>query len=203
MEASAAHLDHGHGHMPVANASAKVNREFFGMGLFIFSEVMLFASFFTAYFFIRVVQGQDWMPAGQELPVGVAAANSVILLSSSATMHWALEGIRHNNRAALKTGLVLTILLGATFLGVQISEYLHLGFLPKDSAQASAFFSLTGLHGAHVLVGLIILLVVTRRAFKGHYGPEKEKHWGVEVPGVYWHFVDVMWIFVFTTLYLL
>lgn len=203
MEASAAHLDHGHGHMPVANASAKVNREFFGMGLFIFSEVMLFASFFTAYFFIRVVQGQDWMPTGQELPVGVAAANSVILLSSSATMHWALEGIRHNNRAALKTGLVLTILLGATFLGVQISEYLHLGFLPKDSAQASAFFSLTGLHGAHVLVGLIILLVVTRRAFKGHYGPEKEKHWGVEVPGVYWHFVDVMWIFVFTTLYLL
>lgn len=203
MEASAAHLDHGHGHMPVANASAKVNREFFGMGLFIFSEVMLFASFFTAYFFIRVVQGQDWMPAGQELPVGVAAANFVILLSSSATMHWALEGIRHNNRAALKTGLVLTILLGATFLGVQISEYLHLGFLPKDSAQASAFFSLTGLHGAHVLVGLIILLVVTRRAFKGHYGPEKEKHWGVEVPGVYWHFVDVMWIFVFTTLYLL
>lgn len=203
MEASAAHLDHGHGHMPVANASAKVNREFFGMGLFIFSEVMLFASFFTAYFFIRVVQGQDWMPAGQELPVGVAAANFVILLSSSATMHWALEGIRHNNRAALKTGLVLTILLGATFLGVQISEYLHLGFLPKDSAQASAFFSLTGLHGAHVLVGLIILLVVTRRAFKGHYGPEKEKHWGVEVPGVYWHFVDVMWIIVFTTVYIL
>jgi len=110
MEASAAHLEHGHGHMPVANASAKVNRELFGMGLFIFSEVMLFASFFTAYFFIRVVQGQDWMPAGQELPVGVAAANSVILLSSSATLHWALEGIRRDNRAALKTGLVLTIL---------------------------------------------------------------------------------------------
>lgn len=197
-----AHAEH-HGHMPVANASATINREFFGMVLFIVSEIMLFASFFTAYFFIRVVQGEPWMPEGQELPVYVALANSAILFSSSATMHMALEGIKHNNRKALKTGLVLTVLLGATFLGVQISEYVHLGFLPKDSAQASVFFSLTGIHGAHVAVGLIILLTVTRRAFKGHYGPEKEKHWGVEIPGLYWHFVDVMWIFVFTSLYIL
>ncbi|MBI4897355.1 MAG: heme-copper oxidase subunit III [Actinobacteria bacterium] len=202
MEASTAHAE-SHGHMPVANASVEFNREKLGMLLFIFSEVMLFASFFTAYFFIRVVQGGEWMPAGQELPVGVAFANSAILFSSSATMHWALEGVRHNNRKALKAGLVLTILLGATFLGVQISEYAHLGFLPKDSAQATAFFSLTGLHGTHVAVGLIILCVVARRAFKGHYGPEKDKHWGVEIPGIYWHFVDVMWFFVFTSLYLL
>lgn len=197
-----AHAEH-HGHMPVANASATINREFFGMVLFIVSEIMLFASFFTAYFFIRVVQGEPWMPEGQELPVYVALANSAILFSSSATMHMALEGIKRNNRKALKTGLVLTVILGATFLGVQISEYVHLGFLPKDSAQASVFFSLTGIHGAHVLVGLIILLTVTRRAFKGHYGPEKDKHWGVEIPGLYWHFVDVMWIFVFTSLYIL
>lgn len=197
-----AHAEH-HGHMPVANASATINREFFGMVLFIVSEIMLFASFFTAYFFIRVVRGEPWMPEGQELPVYVALANSAILFSSSATMHMALEGIKRNNRKALKTGLVLTVILGATFLGVQISEYVHLGFLPKDSAQASVFFSLTGIHGAHVLVGLIILLTVTRRAFKGHYGPEKDKHWGVEIPGLYWHFVDVMWIFVFTSLYIL
>lgn len=189
--------------MPVANASAKINREYFGMVLFIVSEIMLFASFFTAYFFIRVVQGEPWMPEGQELPVYVAMANSAILFSSSATMHWALEGLKHNNRKAFKTGLVLTVILGATFLGVQISEYVHIGFLPKDSAQASVFFSLTGIHGAHVAVGLIILLTVTRRAFKGHYGPEKDKHWGVEIPGLYWHFVDVMWIFVFTSLYIL
>ncbi|MGB1584039.1 MAG: cytochrome c oxidase subunit 3 [Solirubrobacterales bacterium] len=130
-------------------------------------------------------------------------ANSAILFSSSATMHWALEGLKHNNRKAFKTGLVLTLILGSTFLGVQISEYVHLGFLPKDSAQASVFFSLTGIHGAHVAVGLIVLATVTRRAFKGHYGPEKDKHWGVEIPGLYWHFVDVMWVFVFTSLYLL
>lgn len=203
MEAgSAAHAEH-HGHMPVANASAKINREYFGMVLFIVSEIMLFASFFTAYFFIRVVQGEPWMPEGQELPVYVAMANSAILFSSSATMHWALEGLKHNNRKAFKTGLVLTLILGTTFLGVQISEYVHLGFLPKDSAQASVFFSLTGIHGAHVAVGLIVLATVTRRAFKGHYGPEKDKHWGVEIPGLYWHFVDVMWVFVFTSLYLL
>lgn len=189
--------------MPVAHASANINREFFGMVLFIVSELMLFASFFTAYFFIRVVQGQPWLPEGQELPVYIALANSAILLSSSLSMHWALEGIKHNNRLALKSGLVVTILLGATFLGIQVNEYVNLGFLPKDSAQASVFFSLTGLHGAHVAVGLIILIVVAVRAFRGHYGPEKEKHWGVEIPGIYWHFVDVMWIFVFTTLYVL
>ena len=200
--ASAAHAD-THGHMPVANASASINRELFGMMIFIASELMLFGSFFTAYFFIRFVQGDPWLPKGQNLPVYVALANSAILFSSSATMHWALEGIKHNNRKALKVGLVLTILLGATFLGVQISEYVHLGFLPKNSAQASVFFSLTGLHGAHVAVGLILLCVVARRAFKGHYGPEKKDHWGVEIPGIYWHFVDVMWLFVFTSLYLL
>lgn len=201
--ATAAHADagHDHGHMPEANASISTNRELVGMGLFIFSEIMLFGAFFTAYFFIRVVQHQPWMPDGQELPVWVAAANSVILLSSSVTMHWALEGIKRNNRKALKAGLMLTILLGATFLGIQINEYVHLGFLPKDSAQASVFFSLTGIHGAHVAIGLIILLTVARRAFKGHYGPEKKDHWGVEIPGVYWHFVDAVWVVVFLTLY--
>jgi cytochrome c oxidase subunit 3 len=199
MEAHAA----DHGHMLEAHQSSKVNREWLGMVLFISSELMLFGSFFMAYFFIRVVQGDPWMPEGQDLPIYVALANSVILFSSSATMHWATTGIKRNNRKALKVGLVLTILLGATFFGIQLSEYFHLGFLPKDSAQASVFFSLTGLHGAHVVIGLIILLVVANRAFKGHYGPEKEKHWGVEIPGLYWHFVDVMWLFVFTTLYLL
>lgn len=199
MEAHAA----DHGHMLEANQSSKVNREFLGMVLFIASEFMLFASFFMAYFFIRVVQGDPWMPEGQELPIYVAMANSVILFSSSGTMHWALESLKHNNRKGFKAGMVLTLLLGTTFFGIQISEYVHLGFLPKDSAQATVFFSLTGLHGVHVVVGLLLLLSVTWRAFKGHFGPAKEDHWGVEVPGLYWHFVDVMWIFVFTTLYLL
>lgn len=199
MEAHAAE----HGHLLEPHQSAKVNREWLGMVLFITSEVMLFGSFFMAYFFIRVVQGDPWMPEGQHIPVYIALANSAILFSSSATVHWATTGIKRNNRAALKAGLVLTILLGTAFFGVQVSEWVHLGFLPKDSAQWSVFFSLTGLHGFHVLVGLIMLCFVAHRAFRGHYGPEKDKHWGVEVPALYWHFVDAMWLIVFTTLYVL
>lgn len=198
-----AHAAEQGGHMLEANESAKVNRNWLGMVLFVTSELMLFGSFFMAYFFIRVVQGDPWMPDGQSMPVYIALANSAILLSSSATMHWAVMGIKKNNRKALKAGLVLTLLLGATFFAIQISEYVHLGFLPKDSAQWSVFFSLTGLHGFHVFVGLCILLAVTNRAFRGHYGPDQEDHWGVEVPALYWHFVDALWILVFTTLYIL
>lgn len=197
-----AHDDHGaHGHPIEAHNSSRLHRETFGMLIFIVSEIMLFGSFFMAYFFIRVVNGEEWMPPGQELPVWVAFANSAILISSSFTLHWASHGIKTGNRVALKAGLVMTILLGATFLGIQINEYVSLGFAPAASAQASVFFSLTGIHGAHVLVGLIILITVAVRAFRGHYSPES--HHGVEVPGIYWHFVDVMWIFVFTSLYVL
>src|SRR6266540_1619296 len=116
------------------------------MLLFIASEVMLFGSFFTAYFFIRVVNGYAWPPEGFELPKFVAGVNTAILITSS-------------------------------------------------------FFCLTGLHGAHVFVGLTILLFATIRAFRGHFSAEH--HYGVEIPGIYWHFVDVMWIVVYTTVYLL
>jgi cytochrome c oxidase subunit 3 len=205
MEATTASAEHSHGdhrgHPIEAHHSSTVNREKFGMLIFIFTEIMLFGSFFMAYFFIRVSNGAPWMPEGQELPVQIAAFNTIILFSSSMTLHWALHGIRTNNRSALKAGLIMTIALGACFLGVQINEYAHLGFAPAASAQASVFYSLTGIHGAHVLVGLIILCVVLNRALKGHYS--SEQHWGVEVPGIYWHFVDVMWFFVFTTLYVL
>ncbi len=200
MEATTATTEHAHGPIE-ANHSSRINRELAGMLIFIFTEVMLFGAFFMAYFFIRVADGQAWMPPDQELPVNVAAFNTVILFSSSFTLHWALTGIKNNNRSALKAGLIATIALGACFLGIQINEYVELGFLPHDSAQASVFFALTGLHGAHVAIGLIILAVVLTRALRGHYSPEK--HYGVEVPGVYWHFVDAMWFFVFTTLYIL
>jgi cytochrome c oxidase subunit 3 len=94
-------------------------------------------------------------------------------------------------------------MLGATFLFIQINEYVHLGFAPRDSAQGTIFYGLTGLHGAHVFVGLCLLSFATIRAFRGHFGPEAENHLGVEVPGIYWHFVDIMWIIVYTTVYIL
>ena len=87
--------------------------------------------------------------------------------------------------------MLTTFLLGRTFLFVQINEYVHIGFAPHDIAQASVFYGLTGLHGAHVFIGLTLLAMVTVRSFRGHFSPEE--HRGVEVPGIYWHFVDVMW----------
>jgi cytochrome c oxidase subunit III len=191
-----------HEHMPEANVSSRVEAQFLGMLLFIISEVMLFGAFFTAYFFIRVVAESGWFPIeGVELPVAIAGVNTAILVSSSFTMHWALEGARNENRNAMKVGLLTTSLLGLTFLTIQINEYVHLGFAPHDSAQGTIFYGLTGLHGAHVFVGLTLLTFATIRAFRGHF--TAKEHRGVEVPGIYWHFVDVMWIFVYSTIYVL
>lgn len=191
-----------HAHPPAANVSSRVDARVLGILLFIASEVMLFGSFFTAYFFVRVVnQAPEWPPEGFHLPVFVAGINSAILLTSSFTMHWALQSIKRGNRAGLQAGLVLTLLMGVTFLATQISEYARIGFTPADHAFGTIFFGLTGLHGAHVFVGLTLLLFATIRAFRGHYSPEH--HHGVEVPGIYWHFVDIMWIVVYTTVYLI
>jgi cytochrome c oxidase subunit 3 len=196
----AAHDEH-HG-PPAANVSSRVEAQFLGMLLFIISEVMLFGAFFTAYFFIRVVADTGWFPVdGKELPKVIAGVNTAVLVSSSFTMHWALEGARRGNRRAMQVGLLTTALLGLSFLAVQINEYVHIGFAPSDNAQGTIFYGLTGLHGAHVFVGLTLLTMATTRAFRGHFTPKE--HRGVEVPGIYWHFVDVMWIVVYSTVYLL
>jgi cytochrome c oxidase subunit 3 len=186
---------------PAAHQSSRVSASVLGMLLFIASEVMLFGSFFTAYFFVRVVNGIDWPPKQFELPVFVAGVNTAILVTSSFTMHWALQSIKRGNRAGLKAGLLLTFLMGLVFLLTQAREYSRVGFAPHDGAFGTIFYSLTGLHGAHVFVGLSILLAMTIRAFRGHFSPEQ--HHGVEIGGIYWHFVDVMWIVVYSTVYLI
>ena len=171
------------------------------MLLFIMSEVMIFGAFFTAYFFIRIVTHDPWPAHGTAIPEAVAGVNTAILLSSSLTIHWALVSIKRGNRFGLKAGMVATFLLGLAFLSIQVNEYVHLGWAPQDSAQATVFYSLTGLHGAHVFIGLCALAIVSIRAFRGHYSPEH--HQGMEVPGIYWHFVDAMWIIVYTAVYVL
>jgi cytochrome c oxidase subunit 3 len=201
MEAAAHTVHEEHHGPPAANVSSRVEAQFLGMLLFIISEIMLFGAFFTAYFFIRVVGEADWPAQGEHLPVAIAGVNTAILLSSSFTMHWTLEGVRNENRNALKMGILTTFLLGLTFLTIQVNEYVHIGFAPADNAQGTIFYCLTGLHGAHVFIGLTLLAMVTIRAFRGHYSAKE--HRGVEVPGIYWHFVDIMWIFVFSTLYVL
>jgi cytochrome c oxidase subunit 3 len=194
--------DHGHAeHPPIANVSSRVDARVLGMLLFIASEIMLFGSFFTAYFFIRVSGGEPWPLPPFHLPVFIAGVNTAILITSSFTMHWALQSIKRGNRSGLQGGLVLTFLMGLTFLLTQITEYARVGFAPHDGAFGTIFYCLTGLHGAHVFVGLTILLFVTIRAFRGHFSPDH--HHGVEIGGIYWHFVDVMWIVVYSTIYIL
>jgi cytochrome c oxidase subunit III len=195
------HEDHGHDGPPPANRSSRVEPQLLGMLLFIISEIMVFGAFFTAYFFIRVAQNDPWPAPGMHLPVIPTLFNTLILVSSSFTMHWAETSIKRGNRFGLKAGILTTFLLGATFLFVQINEYANIGFAPQDSAQQTIFYSLTGLHGAHVTIGLMLLLFATIRSFRGHYTPEE--HRGIEVPGIYWHFVDAMWIVVYLTVYVL
>ena len=196
------HAGHAHG-PPIANKSSRLDATVLGMFLFIASEAMLFGAFFTAYFFVRVVnpEAQAWPLEPFHLPVYVAGVNTVVLVTSSFTMHWALQSIKRGNRAGLKAGLVLTLVMGTAFLVTQMIEYARVGFNPSDGAFGTIFFGLTGLHGAHVFVGLTLLSVATVRAFRGHYTPEH--HHGVEIPGIYWHFVDVMWIVVYATIYLI
>ncbi len=193
------HDDH-HG-PPAANRSSRVEPQLLGMLLFIISEVMVFGAFFTAYFFIRVANGDPWPAHGTTLPVVPTLFNTFILMSSSFTMHWAQTGIKNGNRFALKAGMLTTFLLGCTFLFLQINEYANIGFAPQDHAQGTIFYGLTGLHGAHVFIGLTLLLIVCIRSFRGHFTPEE--HRGVEIPGIYWHFVDVMWIVVYLTVYVI
>lgn len=206
MEAAAIPAAHGHGHddhhhgPPPANRSSRAEPAMLGMLLFIVSEIMIFGAFFTAYFFIRVVQDGAWMPEGNELPVAVAGVNTAILLSSSLTLHWAETSLKAGNRNGFKVGMLTTFLLGLTFLFIQVNEYIHIGFAPSDHAQGSIFYGLTGLHGAHVFIGLLLLGFVTLRAFRGHFSADD--HRGVEIPGIYWHFVDVMWIVVYTSIYI-
>ena len=198
----AAHAEsHAHHGPPAAHQSSRVDARVLGMFLFIASETMLFGSFFTAYFFVRVTAGTPWPGPDFHLPVFIAGVNTAILVTSSFTMHWALQSIKRGNRAGLQAGLLLTFLMGLAFLLTQAREYSRIGFATDDGAFATIFFGLTGLHGAHVFVGLTLLAVATVRAFRGHYTPEH--HHGVEIPGIYWHFVDVMWIVVYTTIYII
>jgi cytochrome c oxidase subunit 3 len=185
------------GYGPIGN----IDRVMVGLITFLASEVMLFGSFFTAFFYIRYANYPVFPPPPYDLPKKVTGINTGILISSSFTMHWALVSVKRNNRTGLVLGLLFTLILGLTFLGIQIHEYATIGFSPQTGAFASAFFCLTGLHGTHVFVGATLLTVALIRSLRGHYSPDK--HMGVELTGIYWHFVDFVWVILYTTVYLL
>jgi cytochrome c oxidase subunit III len=215
----------------------QVDRSFrWGMLWFIFSEVMFFAAFFGALFYIRVfalewigatdllwpnfdaawptagptgpeAAAADSLPAaGQFSPMGawgIPAINTLILLTSGVTVTWAHWGLVKDNRAQLITGLFLTVALGITFIGLQAYEYAHayteLGLTLKTGIYGALFFMLTGFHGFHVTMGTIMLAVILGRALKGHFRPDN--HFAFEAVAWYWHFVDVVWLFLFIFVY--
>ena len=185
----------------------------YGMMLFIASEVMFFVAWFWAYFdaalyandpmqYARVeTLGGVWPPKGIETfdPWHLPLLNTLILLTSGTTVTWAHHALLEGDRQGVKIGLWLTILLGLIFSCVQAIEYSHAGFGFKGNIYGATFFMATGFHGAHVIIGTIFLIVCLLRTYRGDFTPKQ--HLGFEFAAWYWHFVDVVWLFLFAAIY--
>jgi cytochrome c oxidase subunit 3 len=207
---------HAGDHTPVVQLHFR-----YGMILFIASEVMFFVGWFWAFFdfslfptAMQFVDGQveraaegaaaiaaTWPPKGLEVinAFELPLLNTLILLTSGTTVTWAHHALIHNQRGGEKTGLWLTVVLGAVFSAIQAYEYAHAPFPFKGINYGAAFFMATGFHGFHVLIGTIFLIVCLVRAYKGDFTPRQ--HFGFEAAAWYWHFVDVVWLFLFVTVY--
>jgi cytochrome c oxidase subunit 3 len=205
-------------HTPVVQIGLR-----YGMILFIASEIMFFAAFFWMFFDMALfaekrtfsnieevrTAWESWPPQGVETldPFHLPLVNTLLLLLSGTTVTWAHHALQVGNRQAAKLGLLLTIILGALFTAVQLYEYveiLHENLFFNDEAAASRlygsiFFMATGFHGFHVLVGTIFLAVCLLRLMAGQFTPQK--HFGFEAAAWYWHFVDVVWLFLFAFVY--
>ena len=187
-------------HNPVVQVGMR-----YGMALFIASEVMFFVAWFWAYFNAALfpsaqIEGQ-WPPPGVQTfdTWDLPFLNTLILLMSGITVTWAHHALREGHRKHFLQGLALTIFLGVCFTCVQAFEYSHAAFGFRDGIYPSAFYMATGFHGFHVLVGTIFLIVCYFRGRAGHFKPDH--HFGFEAAAWYWHFVDVVWLFLFICIY--
>jgi cytochrome c oxidase subunit 3 len=186
----------------------------YGMLLFIASEVMFFVAWFWAFFDASLFPGEaiqatrtaftggHWPPQGIEVfdPWHIPLLNTLILLASGTTVTWAHHALQHNDRKGLVWGLVFTVVLGLIFTSLQAFEYHHAEFSFGGSIYGSTFSMATGFHGFHVIVGTIFLCVCLIRAINGGFSPER--HFGFEAAAWYWHFVDVVWLFLFASIYI-
>lgn len=176
-----------------------------GMLLFIVSEVMFFFAFFWAYFHSSIIPGiqigSTWPPKGIEVfnPWEVPLLNTMILLLSGFAVTWAHHCIVAGYRKESLLSLTITCVLAIFFTGFQVLEYIESPFHISDSVYGSTFFLATGFHGFHVQIGTIFLIVCTIRLYKGHF--TRQHHFGFEAAAWYWHFVDVVWLFLFCTVY--
>jgi len=187
--------------------------------LFVSSETMFFGALFTAYFYLRG-RVAEWEPIFQRciaahcekpawnaqteifgITLPLVAINTILLVSSSFTMQFAVNAIKKSDRQAMVRWMIPTIVLGVLFLSGQAYEYTRLGFLPTNGVFAAVFFTLTGFHGAHVTGGVLMNMYVTLRAAKGQF--TAKRHLAVEAASIYWHFVDVVWIGLFITIYVI
>jgi len=190
-------------HTPVVRIGLR-----YGMTLFIASEVMFFVAFFWAYFHFALYPGHVsgaetaiWPPKGVLTfdPFGLPFLNTMILLLSGCTVTWAHHSLLHGDRRGLIAGLAITVLLGVTFTAFQAVEYAEAPFAFTGGVYPSTFFLATGFHGFHVIVGTLFLAVCLFRAMRNHFTPQR--HFGFEAAAWYWHFVDVVWLFLFICIY--
>lgn len=198
--------------MPVATQDDLFRNTQWGklmMWVFLASDVMGFASLIAAYFYLRMLS-PDWPNNWEMLNLGLTSVNTVFLLSSSFTMAWAIAAIKRGDQQRMLRHLSLTIFLGALFLVIQVYEYVELIGVFSEAFDerpftghlfASTFFLLTGFHALHVLVGLIYLVCMIFPAAKGRYSAEN--YLALDIAGLFWHFVDWVWVAVFTTVYLI
>ena len=204
-------------HTPVVSIGLR-----YGMILFIASEVMFFVAWFWGFFEFAIydqarvgdtwdatnplyadalARFKDWPPVGVETfdPFHLPLINTLVLLLSGTTVTWAHHALQHNDRSGAKLGLLLTIVLGMGFTALQVIEYSHAGFTYDGTLYGSAFFMATGFHGAHVVIGTIFLAICLMRLMMGGMTPKH--HLGFEFAAWYWHFVDVVWLFLFAFVY--
>ena len=193
-----------------------------GMWVFLLSEVMFFTSLIGSYVILRFAHPEHFAAPGQVLNVPLTALNTFFLICSSVTMVKAFAAIQVGDQKGLKLWLLATILIGALFVGIQAVEYtilVHEAFVPNAAGYAphgrgleegpiiggplygATFYTMTGFHGTHVSIGVLCLIFVLFRAMRGAY--TRESHGGVEIIGLYWHFVDLVWIILFTIVYLI
>ncbi|WP_448527432.1 cytochrome c oxidase subunit 3 [Parathermosynechococcus lividus] len=172
-----------------------------GLLVFLISESLMFGGLFAAYLLLRGLNEQ-WPPEGTEVELLVPTINTIILISSSFVIHYGDVAIKKDDVQGMRKWYWITAAMGLVFLAGQVYEYLNLGYGLRTNIFSNCFYIMTGFHGLHVLIGVLLILGVLWRSRRpGHYSAHQ--HTGVAMAEIYWHFVDVIWIILFTLLYIL